>query len=50
MGVVVPGEEPLAERTGVFDGVEARRKVGLVAVPAQGAHRHVVGRGDAQPL
>jgi hypothetical protein len=30
MGVVVPGEEPLTERTGVFDGVEARRKVGLV--------------------
>jgi hypothetical protein len=30
MGVVVPGEEPLTERTGVFDGVKARRKVGLV--------------------
>jgi hypothetical protein len=30
MGVVVPGEEPLTERTGVLDEVEARRKVGLV--------------------
>ena len=30
MGMVVPGEKPLTERTGVFDGVEARRKVGLV--------------------
>jgi hypothetical protein len=30
MGVIIPGEEPLTERTGVFDGVKARRKVGLV--------------------
>ena len=30
MGVVVPGEEPLAERPGVLEAVEARRKVGLV--------------------
>ncbi len=30
MGVVVPGEEPLTERTGVFDGVKACREVGLV--------------------
>jgi hypothetical protein len=30
MGMVVPGEEPLTERTGVLDGVKARRKVGLV--------------------
>ena|GEM_PF-2661230 len=30
MGVVVPGEEPLTERTGVLDRVKARRKVGLV--------------------
>jgi hypothetical protein len=29
MGVVVPGEEPLAERTGVFDGVEARRNFSI---------------------
>jgi len=30
MVVVVPGEEPLAERTGVLDGLKAGRKVGLV--------------------
>ncbi len=30
MGVVVPGEEPLTEGTGVLDGVKARREVGLV--------------------
>ena len=30
MGVVVPGKESLTERTGVFDGVKARRKGGLV--------------------
>jgi hypothetical protein len=49
MGVVVPGEEPLAERPGVFDGVKACRKIGLVLQGLEPRFRVRIVIADMRP-